>query len=191
MVLEGLRTALAPKPDTALAALRRILVAQGELTHEELDAVATRLSGEVAMIFGDLAAALDLPPGVSSVRSGWSLDEVQRGYRAVYVEGGLGGSSGIVFMSSPPAAASRGVGIQILVSTSDDETETFLLMERPVDNQTPQALALGLRDVVPELTVAAQYRVRAFVERLIGVALNLLAEDARKSLSKSGYLVDD
>ena len=83
------------------------------------------------------------------------------------------------------------MGIQILVSTSDDETETFLLMERPVDNQTPQALALGLRDVVPELTVAAQYRVRAFVERLIGVALNLLAEDARKSLSKSGYLVDD
>ena len=95
-----------------------------------------------------------------------------------------------MFESSPPAKASRGVGVQVVISTSEDEAETFVLVERPERPTPPQTLALGLGEVYPELTVAAQYRIRAFVERLIGSTLNLFAEEARGQLGQSGYVVD-
>ncbi len=43
-------------------------------------------------------------------------------------------------------------------------------------------LVLGLSDVYPELTVAAQFRIRRYVERLQGVALAALVSKATTRL---------
>ena len=58
MVIEGLHTALAPKPEGAIATLRSLLTAQGGMTHLELDAVASRLATEVAATFQATIAGL-------------------------------------------------------------------------------------------------------------------------------------
>ncbi len=187
MVIEGLRTALAPKPDKALAELRTILTAQGGLTHDELDAVGVRVTAEISETFDTVLSEFELPPGVTSGPAGWGLRNVPDGYRSVHEVN----ARGVMFTSTPPAQAKRGVGVQVVVSTSDDVAETFLLLERSGGPEhAPQTLALGLREVFPELTVAAQYRIRAFVERLLGTTLDLFADEARKSLGKSGYSVD-
>jgi Fic family protein len=188
MVIEGLRTALAPKPDDTLASLRTILTAQGGLSHRELDAVASRLGREASTMLDEVVGALDLPPGVTSGHVNWGDADPTEGYRVAHTdEGRIDGASGIWFEASQPARAERGVGVQVLVSTEDAETETFLLAERSMGvTSAPQTLALGLRDVYPELTVAAQYRIRAFIERLVGVTLDRFAAEARKSLEKLG-----
>jgi hypothetical protein len=48
-------------------------------------------------------------------------------------------------------------------------------------------IIFGLRDVYPELTVAASYRLDSFVNRLLGTALDELVEKANSSLGHSDY----
>lgn len=190
MVTEAIRTALAPRPADALLALNSLLSAQGGLTHYELDALAIRLQGEIQSVVADAINAIDPPPGVSKSLIGYGgpPDAIPTGYRAVAT--GDNGATGGVFSSSPPAQAEARFGVAAVVSISDDEAETFVLF----DNVGARAgrddrLVLGLHEVYPELSVSAQFRVRAYVERLVGTTLGALVSAARKQLVQGGYRI--
>jgi hypothetical protein len=81
--------------------------------------------------------------------------------------------------------------VRVAVSTSKDEAATFVLYDQFAEQKgDSRQLVLGLRDVYPELTVASQFRIRAYVERLVAIALAALVEKARVGLAQSGYPVE-
>lgn len=191
MVIEAMRTALAPQSADALNILSSLLSAQGGLMHEELDAVGNRLQEEVQSLVSDVFDAIELPPGVSKSlgRYGGPPRSVPTGYRAILsVSNAAAGGS---FRSSPPAHAAIDVSIQIAVSISNDEAETFVLFDRLSESPDDgDKLVLGLLDVYPEMSAAAQFRIRAYVERLVGTALANLAAEASEKLGQAGYRVE-
>jgi len=200
MVSEDLRTATGPQPEDAVAELRRILLAQGGLTHRELDAVAVRLANELSSTIQQRLTELELPGGVSGSPffGGPPPAELLPSFRAV--PDNVGGQMahtvvGLQINSSAPAEAFSQTSVRILVSTARDEAETFAIVAGPPGQGAAgvpasgrkTSLVLGLRDAYPELTVAARYRLNAFVERLVGEQLAELTSAARQSLTRFGY----
>jgi Fic family protein len=189
MVIDSILTALGPSKEDELRKLGALVNAQGGLTHSQLDAVAKRLQDEVTAFIGEAMNTIDLPPGVSTnlVEFGHQRQPVPDGYRVVLSK--TIRATGVTFDSAPPAAANVTFGVVVAVSTTDDEAETFTLFDvddAGVGDRAAQ-LVLGLSDVYPELTVAAQFRIRTYVERLIALVLAKLVEEARTSLDQSGY----
>jgi Fic family protein len=189
MVTEALRTALAPSPAVAVRELGTLLSAQGGLTHLELDAIGNRLQNEIQAMVRDIVNSIELPPGVTGTETKFGNAEgIPGGYRAVAQE--YSGAGGTSFYSGPPAQAAVPVGIAVVVSVSDDEEETFMLYDMIAARNrspAPEHIVLGLHDVYPELSTSAQFRVRAYVERLIGNALAELVLTARGRLVESGH----
>jgi Fic family protein len=189
MVIESVLTARGPSKDDELRKLGALVNAQGGLTHYQLDEVASRLQDEVGAIVGEAMGAIDLPPGVlaNRVQFAGAQQLVPAGYRAVLSK--ILGARGVSFSSAAPAEAKVTFGVAVVVSTTDDEAETFALfdLEDARAGDRGEQLILGLSDVYPELTVAAQFRIRAYVERLIALALAKLVEEARSNLEQSGY----
>jgi Fic family protein len=189
MVIDAVRTANAPRPEASLDSLRRLLLAQGGLTHQELGAVAIRLVGEIASRIHDHVEALELPPGVSgSSSAGATSGGVQRpGFLPIPAEHPGHLVTNRIFVnlaSAPPADAQINDQLEVLISASKDEAETFLVASEDTE---ASELVLGLREVYPELTVAANYRLDAFAQRLLGERLAALVEQASASLDRSGY----
>jgi hypothetical protein len=189
MVIDSILTARGPSKDDQLRKLGALVSAQGGLTHHQLDEVASRLQEETAILVVEAMDAIDLPPGMSrtTVAFGDPRQGIPDGYRAVLSKGvsARGGS----FASAPPVKADVAFGTAVAVSTTDDEAETFVLFdfEAARAGDRGEQLIPGLSDVYPELTVAAQFRIRAYIERLIALALAKLAEEARSNLEQSGY----
>jgi Fic family protein len=188
MVIETLRTALAPGPSDAVNTLHSLLKAQGGLTHAELDAIGMRLFAEIGNFFREAMDALTLPPGAqaTSVQWGGVQSPAPAGFRQL---GTNGGAVGLSIEISEPARARSQTGIRVFLSKSLDDAETFLLIEHePVEE--PERLVLGLGDVHPVLTASAQYRIRTFIDRLIGATLQHLLTEVRTNLAASGYHID-
>jgi fido (protein-threonine AMPylation protein) len=188
MVVDSLRAAVAPHPEEALKGFKRLLTAQGGLTHSELDGVARGLIDELGAAFKERMAGLEFPVGVTfNVVSGTGSHHNAsiEGFRPVIAGGGryLTLSLG----SKAPAHAKLEVPFEVLVSTSRDEAATFRIQQYGGDD----GLTFRLRDVSPELTAAAQYRVQAFAERVIGTHLEILLESAKESLRRAGYAGHD
>jgi Fic family protein len=192
MIIDSLKSAIAPRPETSVTALKSLLIAQGGLTHQELGSIATQLVGTIAAAIRERLQELDLPPGVSGSTSQGSSNqsEAQRaGFRAIPHQTAGAQSASLVWISlnsAAPAEASITENLEILISASQDDAETFLVAAIGADDQD---LIFGLRDVYPELTVAARYRLDAFVNRLLGIALDRLLREANTSLVRSGYQV--
>jgi Fic family protein len=183
MVTESLRVALAPRPEDALQSIRNLLIAQGGLTHKELDSVAVVLADTVRNALAERISELDFPPGVSGeVQAGVGTlaSNPPDGFRRI-VDGG-GRFVVLSLRSSPPAEAARDAQLEILVSMSRDEAQTFR-----VQVQGGDGLTFGLREVTPDLSSSAQYRLGAFVDRLVGTEMNELFLQAERSLEAVGY----
>jgi Fic family protein len=191
MVSESMRTALGPQTDDALRELSSLLSAQGGLSHVQLDRLAIRLQEEVQLVVAETMGKIELPPGVQGtpVRFGGGANFVPATYRAVRAADAS--PAGGQFESVAPAAASVQFSVRVAVSTSKDEAATFVLYDQFAEQKgDSRQLVLGLRDVYPELTVASQFRIRAYVERLVAIALATLVEKARVGLAQSGYPVE-
>ena len=184
MVVESLRAADAPHPEDALKNFRRLLTAQGGLTHSELDAVAIGLIHELGDAFKNRMDGLEFPAGITfgiTKGSGSHLHASVKGFRPVVAGGGR--YITLTLGSKAPADASLKVPFEILVSTSRDEVETLRIQQYGADD----GLTFKLRDVYPELTATAQFRVQTFAERVIGTQLETLLEAAKNSLQRAGY----
>jgi Fic family protein len=187
MVIESIRTALAPRPADAIKALGSLLTPKGGLTHHEIDAIGSRLQDEVSSFLEEALDGMDLPAGVSKNLGPVSQGgPVPPGFRSV-LRGGKEHSA-VVFASSPPAKAVTALVVQVAVSTSDDDAQSFVIFDQFVDvGDQADKIVLGLHDVYPELSGSAQFRIRRYLERLIGRALSRLADEVRAQLANSGY----
>lgn len=185
MIIEGLETASAPDPRAVIGDLREILLAQGDLTHSELDVVARRLAEDVRETLAELISGLDLPAGVRVyVTSGaGELHEPSRGFR--HIIGGGPACVGLGLDSAPPADAALALRLEVYVSLTRDDAETFLIQTLPPPGEWE--IRLGLQEVHPQLTMAAQERLRLLSERVVGVQLQQLTVRAREALDRAGY----
>jgi hypothetical protein len=181
-VEENLRTAAVPRLDDTLEDLRSLFVAQGGLTHQELDAVGGRLFDELVTATQEAWRAIDLPPGIDN-GVGLGSGEIYRadGYRQLLAGGGR--FLNVTATSPPPAAARVQERFQLLVSTERDDAETFML----VSTESSERLNFGLRDVYPASSAATTQRLESLAIRTAGRLMRDLTQGAALSLQRSGY----
>jgi Fic family protein len=186
MVSETLRAAMAPKPEEIVARFQGLFIAQGDLTHKQIDEVAARLAEDVANALVARVAELGLPDGITiggGVGSG-TPGSPPKGFRHIV----HGGGKYVVLdvASAAPAQARDQLQIPVFVSTDQDDTLTFRV-DAVSGAASPAGLTFGLRDVYPELSVAAHQRICAFVERILGSELQAVHSQAEASLRGSGF----
>lgn len=187
IVADTLSTAVSPRPEDAVQGLRALQTAPGGLSHEELDRAASALVTELIATIENRLGELDLPSGiVAQVGSGSGSASVKlpRGYRTVVSRG-----SSFAFLqleSAAPARAQRNLPVFVLISIDGSDYETFVLSEQPIrgGEASGSPAAFDLRDVYPQLSVAAQIRLRAYTDRVLGHELSQLEQEARTAMEQ-------
>lgn len=183
LVAEVIRTSKAPKPEAELAALRRLLTTQRGLTHAELDAAAHRFTEFAVRVFEDVRAGLTAPPGIELGLNASSYRVDREGtFRPVQPEQ----TPSIVpsVRATAPTAGGFGWTFYVLVSTEQDESETFAL----VGVETGERLVFTLSDMEHGLAAAAEQRLRALATRTYGALLADLAGHVERAVRDAGYL---
>lgn len=185
MVTATIEAAKAPSPDKFLNEFRSLYLAQGSLSHTQLDNLANQVVDEFVGIAQEELHARPLPDGLSaSITPGqWEQATVPMGYRAVVNPG-----SRYVQMdlsSRAPAAARARTMVEFFISAGRDTTETLVFADD--DPETVRPLILGLEDIYPTLTTASRHRLRAYIRRLFGASLARLLTAAEEAMAKSGY----
>jgi Fic family protein len=185
LVTESLKTAQAPQPADVLDALREMFVAQGDLSHRELDRLANEFVDLLAGTATEQIRALALPDGIEIEVvqvSGENQSKPPDGFRSVveprsrWVQ--------LQFSSPPPGQATHQVSIDLFVATGSDSTATLLAQ---VAGRPSEQLTMSQADLLPQPSSAAQHRVSNYVQRQIGVGLTELYERAKKRLQSAGY----
>ncbi len=185
LVTESLKTAQAPRPADVVDSLREMFIAQGDLSHRELD----RLANEFVVVLAETAReqinALALPDGIEievTEVSGGNQSNPPEGFRAV-VEPRPRWLQ--VRLSSPhPGEATHQVSIDLFVATGADPAATLLAQ---VAGQPGEHLTMSQADLLPQLSSAARHRVSNYVQRQIGTGLEELYERAKRTLRNAGY----
>jgi len=183
MVTEQLKTAKAPHPGEVLARFRQMYVAQGELSHQQMDALANDLMEDVALMFEEKIVALSLPEGVSIeiMRSSGGIQEPPASFRSVVKPGAR--DIQFTFRAAPPGTATIEGNLEFFVSTDSDPASSVML--RAVGPK--EEITLGQADLLPELSSAARLRLESFIERILGKGLDALLRESQERLSKTGY----
>lgn len=164
-----------------------LMTTVGGVTHQQLDALAGDVMDGVRQLLAELTSALDVPTGVSieTMPGSGTIGRPSPGFRHPVATGGR--YVVVTLISAPPADARTEIWLVILVSKTGDEAETFRLQEYRRGEQPRAHLTFALEDVFPDLSVVSQHRLRAFVGRVLGMALRALFEQARTALETSGY----
>lgn len=184
LVAETLRTAQGPQPEAILSEFKHLYLAQGEMSHQQLDALADEFAQELFVITRDLIDELSVPDGVVVKvvpGSGANFSNAPPGFRQLVKPGGR--YVRVELSSAPPANAGGRFNLDVFVSTDSDTAETVLVQ---ADTQNDH-LVLGLADLQPALSSAARLRLQSFTRRLLGDALALLLEKAKKRMRQMGY----
>lgn len=184
MITESLIAAQSPQPDRVLAEFRELYLAQGDLSHQQLDQLANEF---VELLLGSISQqveSLTMPDGVD-IRwvgaSGGGTGPLPEGFRAVVTPGAR--SVHVDFKAAAPGSAALQANLDVFVSTKSDTAATLVVRVRESGDQ----LTLGLADLNPQISSAARFRVESFVHRFIGNYLNQLLSRSKKRLRKLGY----
>jgi Fic family protein len=183
MVTEQLKTAKAPQPEDVLSRFRQLYVAQGELSHQQMDSLANDLVEDVALIAEEKVTSLPLPEGVTIeiMRSSGGLQEPPEGFRSVVKPGTR--SIQLTFEAAPPGRAKVKGTCEFFVSTDSDPACSVLLRALGPKEE----ITLGQGDLLPELSSAARLRLQSFIERILGKGLDTLLRESQERLSDTGY----
>jgi Fic family protein len=183
MVTEMLKSARAPQPEDVLARFREMYIAQGELSHQQLDALASELAETAgAMLFNQISD-LTLPDGVTlqAVNGSGARQHPPSGFRSIvkpaprYVQ--------LDFTAATPGNASLRIILEFFVSTESD-TATSMLIRSDIDGDE---LVLGLADLSPQLSSAARLRLASYLRRAVGIGLEALLSESRRQMENRGY----
>jgi Fic family protein len=184
MMAESLETAQGPQPEQLLEEFREIYLGQENLTHHQLDELANEFGDSALDALNNQLATLSVPDGVkiSSINgSGGNAVNPPEGFRKMVDPSPR--FIGLQVDALAPANASLTIHADVFVSTNDDPAVTVLLRNQ----RTGKQLAVGLVDLQPQLSGAAQYRLENFLRRMIGEALDELLRKARLRLQRHGY----
>jgi len=185
LVTESIKTAQAPQPATILDAFREIFVAQGDLSHRELDRIANEFLNVLVGAAREQTDALSLPDGIEIdvvQVSGQNQYDPPEGFRSL-VEPGPRWLQ-VKFSSSPPGESTHRVDMDLFVATGSDPAATLLVQ---ADGSPDQQLRLSLADLRPQLSSVARHRVSSFVQRQLGTGLEALYKMAQEQLGRAGY----
>lgn len=183
MVTEQLKTAKAPQPEDVLSRFRQLYVAQGELSHQQMDALANDLVEDVALIAEGKIASLTLPEGVSIevMRAAGAPQDLPEGFRSVVKPGPR--SIRFTFEAAPPGRAKVNGSCDFFVSTDSDPACSVLLRALGPKEE----ITLGQADLLPELSSAARLRLQSYIDRILGKGLDALLRKSQERLSSTGY----
>jgi Fic family protein len=184
MVTENLKTAQASQPEDVLAEFRQIYLAQGELSHQELDALANAFTDDLVEMLNVAVSRLSLPDGLEIriiAGSGGSQDPIPSGFRSVVSPGSR--FVQIEMKAAPPAAAELKDALQIFVSRESDPATSVIVRAR----DSGESLVFGQTDLVPTTSSAAQVRLENFVRRWLGADLEALLKASRRGMERQGY----
>lgn len=185
LVAETLRSAGTPSPEQGAARLRTLVMAQGGLTHTDIDLYASNLLAEFQRMLGQEAGTLSLPSGITiSVGGGQTQPPATPdGFRALVQTPGQIVSLSV--NSAGPAAASRNAVFRIFISKDlDEESDLFWIFQEG----TGTGATFSLTDIYPQLSAAAEQRMRMLSSRILGIELAELSQEAERSLRNSGYV---
>ena len=165
-----------PPVDASLERIRRAMLAQGELTHSELELVAARLVEELRDAVQAQFDGLPWPPGVSgrTVQGSSAGDQVV-GFRPPQNQE----ITGLAIAGGALAKVEVEALVQVLIATRPDAPFAFRIHRL---GRTEQ-LDLRLSEVHPVLTATAKRRITTWVEGLIRSAVAdfaVLAERAAR-----------
>ena len=184
MVTENLKTALGVQPEDIVDSFRKIYVAQGQLTHKELDELANEFTDGLIEMLNVAVSGLGLPDGLEIAivgGSGGDQDPVPEGFRSV-----VGPGSRFILIelkAAPPAGVQGRDVLEIFVSReSDPATSVMVRAKRSGDE-----LVFGQTDLTPRMSSAAQIRLESFVRRVLGIDLENLLELSRRQMRRQGY----
>lgn len=190
LVIETLRTSKTPKPEDAVDRLRKILTAQEELSHAELDAIVSRIQDHLQQLIAEKLEHMPLPPGVT-LSFGGPKRKIRepRGYRRI-IQGGP--KLLTVNLKSPaPAAAQVKAHIFSLIAKEERTFPTFRLERRgprSEANDSPEdVLEIRLPEAHPVFSALLERRLSLFAERMAGSLLDTLTIEAETALRRSGY----
>jgi Fic family protein len=176
LVAETLRAAQAPKPEDALARLRSMLTAQGELTHTELNHLGAAVYHATEDAFRRRIEALALPPGIKAEpgsHGGNIAIPEQRSFRP-YEPRALT----LTATSAAPVAVTERACFYVYVSRTQDEARTILLFSPELD----LTVTLALADVHPSLGATALQRLQTLSDRALGLLFARLEAAVAESL---------
>ena len=183
LIDEALGAAGAPRPDEALAGLRRLFTTKGGFPHEHVDAAAKVLIE---------AFERELSARAKEATAGGELK-----FNTTWVQGDNAPSSGeyrhpvktppgrVQFsLSSPepaPATVARFFGLQVPRDCGRDDE----LMIRERDGTL--TFEARVDELVPRLSTGLQLRLRMFTERVLGETIDMLNKKAASALKQRGY----
>lgn len=173
-----------PAPERSLSNIHALLKAQGELTHVEFEAAASRVFEEVANRVNQYVGSLkdSLPPGVQLRSRTRQLDVPELpGFRLSRANprGGIE----ITASCSAPASVTVTERFGLQVSRGTDSSESFVLIRA----ERPDQLVFALADVHPDVSTSAYARIEALVGTTVGVLLSELESGISNALEAAGY----
>jgi Fic family protein len=183
MVTEQLKLAQAPQPEDVLADFKEMYVAQGDLSHHQLDELANEFVGTAIKLLAEQIDQLHLPDGVRIELADGSGrgQHAPAGFRSVvtpnsrYIQ--------MSFNAPPPGQANLTVILDIFVSTDSDTATSIMALA----NLNSEAILLGLADLSPQLSSAARFRLESYLRRMLGKGLKALLAKSRKRMNQTGY----
>lgn len=185
LVTESIRTATAPSADDATDSLKRLVTAQGGLTHTDIDQYGTNLLNEFHRILQEEVARLSLPTGVGVSPSAGHANTASApdDFRTLVNAPAL--YAGLTIESAGPAAAQRQAVFRVLVSKDlDEESDVYWI----VQETTETGATFSLNDIYPGLSAPAELRLRMLAQRVLGIEMQALLGDAANSMRATGYV---
>jgi Fic family protein len=186
LVSESVQTARRPDPDVAVARLRRLYRTSGGYTHAEVDEAGYELFNLVSQEFSNEASRVTT-----------SSDEITVSIGAVVIAGGVVPGEGplrvpvisgtrnvdVQVLSQPPAQASTGTALYLHVPKDAGEYDNLVVGAHGIGEE----FHARIDEVVPTVRITTQMRAKMFAERVFGILLGGLTEQAQQRLREVGY----
>lgn len=183
IITESLKTAAVSPPEELLKQFEGLQVAQANVKHEELDELANQVAERLTGVLEDRRSRLVMPEDVGirvSEGSAAPQSQIPNGYRSIVKPGGK--YVDVSFSASRGLKADRRFKIFVSKGADPDESVYVLVAGKPRDG-----VILGLEDISPDLSLAAEQRLVTLSDRVISSGLRELLDNAKEALRESGY----
>lgn len=191
LVVDTVRSGKVSDPESAVRRLREILTAQQDLSHVELDQVASRIQDHLKNLISERLKHVSLPPGVETSFGSTDLKVPEpKGYRQI-IQGGPKPLTISIKSPSPARASVKGHIRSLVAKEESTSLPTFRLERRGPRSENSESfedlLEIRLRQAHPSFSTSLERRLSLFARRTVGDLVDELSEEAEAALRRSGY----
>jgi len=181
LATQHLLTAEVPSPETLATGLRELLTVAPGLTAAEMQDLSQTIMNAATEELNGQIEALALPAGVrvGPFHGGSWGGRVPANFEKAP---GQGAGFGITSQSAPPIQLERQSTAEVLVSSTQDQLRSFLI----VCGDSENALELEVSEVHPAISESAQRRLSQFVARWLAGELYILTAQSKDLIAQMG-----